>query len=304
MPDMVTRWLIVGSGRCGVQLARAMVAAGMPVAGMTARGARGRSRVRRLLPGLPAVSLTAPLPAAEALLVAVPDDALRACAEEIAARVAPCTRVALHTSGLHAGIALAALRQRGIAVGSFHPLMSFPAPGGPPVALAGALATVEGDADAVRAGLDLAHALGMTGRRLAAADKPLYHAAAVLAANLTHVLVAEARSLLLRIGLDREEAARALLPLVQGSVAGALAADGLESLTGPLSRGDAAAVSAHLHSLDRPLAAAYRAVARLAVARLRRAGGATTVTKSALDSVLRALTVTRACGSVPADGLD
>jgi predicted short-subunit dehydrogenase-like oxidoreductase (DUF2520 family) len=304
MPDMPTRWLITGSGRCGVQLARAMVAAGVPLAGVVVRSARGRSRVRRLLPGTPAVGPAAPLPAAEALLVAVPDDRLRECAAELAGRVPAGLRVAVHTSGLHPGSVLARLRERGIAIGSFHPLMSFPAAGGPAVPLAGALATVEGEEAAVRAGLRLARTLGMTGRRLAAADKPLYHAAAVLAANFTHLLVVEARAALEAAGLGHDEAARALAPLVRGAVAAALAADGLERLTGPISRGDAEAVAAHLRALDAPLAAAYRALARLAAVRLRRGGAPETVTKSALDSVLRALTDTEACDSVPADGLD
>jgi predicted short-subunit dehydrogenase-like oxidoreductase (DUF2520 family) len=303
MPDMPTRWLIVGSGRCGVQLARAMLAAGLPLAGVAVRGARGRTRVRRLLPGTPAFGSSSQLPSAEALLVAVPDDRLRECASDMAARLPAGVRVALHTSGLHPGSALARLRERGIAVGSFHPLMSFPAAGGPAVPLAGALAAVEGDPGAVRAGLALAEALGMTGRRLAAADKPLYHAAAVLAANFTHLLAAEARAALEAVGLRRDEAARALAPLVRGAVAAALAADRLERLTGPISRGDAGAVAAHLRALDAPLAAAYRALARLAVSRLR-GGARATVTKSALDSVLRALTATEACDSVPADGLD
>ncbi len=304
MPEMLTRWLIVGSGRCGVQLARAMVSARLPLAGVAVRSPRGRARVHRLLPGIRAFGPAAPLPAAEALLIAVPDDRLGECDAALAPRVTREVRIALHTSGLHAGALLARLGERGIALGSFHPLMSFPAAGGPRTELAGALAAIEGDARAVRAGLGLARALGMTGRRLAAADKPRYHAAAVLAANLSHVLVAEARALLERVGLGRAEAARALLPLVGGAVAAALAADGLERLTGPISRGDGGAVRAHLASLDEAAAAAYRGVARLAVARLRRAAGRAMVTKSGLDSVLRALTATEACGSVPADGLD
>ncbi len=281
-----------------------MLAAAIPVAGVAVHSPAGRSRVRRLLPGVAAVAPAAALPAADGLLVAVPDDVLRRCAAALASRVPADARFALHTSGLHPGSVLAPLRERGIAVGSFHPLMSFPAPGGPAVALAGALATVEGDPAARRAGLALARALGMKGRRLEAADKPLYHAAAVLAANLTHVLVAEARAMLERVGLGRAEAGRALCPLVDGAVAAALAADGLERLSGPLARGDGAVIAAHLRLLDAPAAAAYRSVALLAVARMRASGDRDSAAKSAVDSVLRALTATGACGSVPADGLD
>jgi predicted short-subunit dehydrogenase-like oxidoreductase (DUF2520 family) len=301
MPEMLTRWLIMGSGRCGIQLARAMVASGIPLAGVLVHSGRGRARVHRLLPGVRPLAPARELPHADALLIAVPDNRLSECDAELAARVSGRVRVALHTSGLHPGAVLDHVRQRGVAVGSFHPLMSFPAPGGPPVRLAGALATVEGDAAAVRAGLALARALAMAGRRLAAADKPRYHAAAVIAANLTHVLVAEARATLVGVGLGRGEAVAALRPLVDGAVASALAAVGLERLTGPISRGDASTVVSHLAALDPMAAAAYRAVGRLAVDRLGLAELPSTVTKSALDSVLRALTDTEACASVPGD---
>jgi predicted short-subunit dehydrogenase-like oxidoreductase (DUF2520 family) len=301
MPEMLSRWLIVGSGRCGLQLARAMTAAGIPLTGVLVRSRRGSARVRRLLLGVRPLGPSAALPTTDAVLVAVPDGRLADCDAELATRLPEGVHVALHTSGLHSGAVLGRVRERGIRVGSFHPLMTFPAPGGPPVPLAGVLTTVEGDAVAIRCGLALARSLSMIGRRLAAADKTRYHAAAVMAANLVHVLVAEARSTLTGIGLRRHESVAALRPLVDGAVAAALAAAGLERLTGPISRGDASTVRAHLRSLDPPAAAAYRAVGRLAVERLRVAALPPTVTKSALDSVLRALTDTEACASVPPD---
>ena len=298
VPD---RWGIVGGGRCGLQLARALVAAGQCVVGVIYRSAHGRSRLRRWLPEVPAIGAGAALPAASVLLVAVPDDALRALGERLARHELGGIGVVLHTSGLHAGTILSPLQEHRIAVGSFHPLVAFSRAGGPPVSLRGALATVEGDEAAVRAGRRLARSLGMTARRIGAADKPGYHAAAVIAANLTHVLVVEALSLLESAGFARREAARALRPLVGDSIAAALAAGGLERLTGPLARGDAATVTAHLSVLDEPLAGAYRAVAALAVTRLQAARPALTAEKSALDSVLRALTVLPRCGSVLAD---
>jgi len=278
-----------------------MAAAGLAVSGVACRGARGHARLRRWLPGVAAVAPAAELPAVTALLIAVPDDALASCAADLARRRPSTLRIALHTSGLHSATVLAPLQERGVATGSFHPLVTFPAPGGPLVPVAGALAAVEGDAAAVLAGLRLARALGMAGRRLDASEKTRYHAAAAIAANLTHVLVVEARSLMEAAGFGRREAARALLPLIDAAVTAALGARGLERLTGPIARGDAGTVRAHLSVLDPHLAAAYRAVAVLGLARLQASGACEAVAKSALDSVLRSLTATDRCGSLPAD---
>ena len=51
------------------------------------------------------------------------------------------------------------------------------------------------------------------------------------------------------MGFSQRGAAAALRPLVTGSVEAALSARGIENLTGPLARGDAAAVLAHLAAL-------------------------------------------------------
>ena len=265
---MIETWLLVGAGRCGLQLARAMRAAGLEVAGVVPHSSRSRQRARRALPGVPLVATRGALPRCGGVVVAVPDPAIADCAIALAPRLAPGTRVALHTSGLMPASALAALAAAGCRVGSLHPLASFPTATGAAVPLAGVFAAVEGEVAAAGAARELARRLGMRPVTVAAAAKPLYHAAATLAANLTHVLAVTAAALLGRAGIARPAAAAGLRALVRGSVDAALAGRGMEQLTGPLARGDAAAVRAHLAALPRDVAAAYRAVALLALGAL------------------------------------
>ena len=265
---MPSQWFLVGAGRCGVQLARAIRTAGLALVGVEVHSARGRARVRRALPGVRAVASGEPLPPADAILVAVPDSAIPGCAARLAPLLHASTTVVLHTSGLATAEALAPIARSGRSVGSLHPLVSFPSATGPLVNLRGAVATVEGNLAAVRAARQLAAALGMRPIRIAAAAKPAYHAAAALAANMTHVLVATAASTLREVGFSRRAAAAALGPLVAGSTAAALSARGMENVTGPLARGDAEAVAAHLAALPGPAGEAYRAVAALALGAL------------------------------------
>ena len=265
---MIETWLLLGAGRCGLQLARAMRAAGLELAGVVAHSARSRRRARRALPDVALVPARGRLPRCGGVVVAVPDPAIADCAAALAPRLAPATRVALHTSGLMPASALAALAGAGCRIGSLHPLASFPSATGPAVPLGGVLAAVEGDAAAVREARALARRLGMRPVAVAAETKPLYHAAAALAANLTHVLAVTAVTQLERAGLERRTAAAGLRALIDGSVDAALAARGMEHLTGPLARGDVAAVRAHLAALPSDVASAYRAVARLALGAL------------------------------------
>jgi predicted short-subunit dehydrogenase-like oxidoreductase (DUF2520 family) len=289
MPDMLPDWLLVGPGRCGLQLGRSMVAGGLALAAVVVHSPRARARVRRSLADVPVADWESALPAAEALLLAVPDRAVAACAGSLAERLERAPRVVLHTSGLLPATVLAPLRGRGCSVGSWHPLLSFASATGPLVPLKGAIATVEGDPAAVTAGRRLARRLGMTPHLIDGADKPLYHAAAAVAANLTHVLVAAAREELGRAGFSKSAAARSLRPLVMRSLEEAFAAHGLERLSGPIARGDGATVRAHIGALPPALAACYRAVGRLAVSRLESRRDAP---EELLHEVLNALTNT------------
>jgi predicted short-subunit dehydrogenase-like oxidoreductase (DUF2520 family) len=84
---------------------------------------------------------------------------------------------------------------------------------------------------------------------LSAKDKALYHAACALASNALVALEWTAVEVLGRAGISEEAAAEALLPLVQGTLQNVKSL-GLEAaLTGPVLRGDEAAVRKHLEAL-------------------------------------------------------
>lgn len=284
---MPSSWTLVGLGRCGLQLARAMRESGVLLVAAVGRSAASRRRARRYLPTELVISGASRLPACDHVLISIPDDALEAVGDWLAGRFPPGCSVALHTSGVRSAEALAVLRSSGASVGSFHPLLPFASAGGAPVPLRSAIAAIEGDAPAVAAANLLARRLGMRPRPLAAGSKELYHAAATIAASLTYALVSAAAEVLRDLGWSSHDRRDGLAPLVRQAVDNALATDGWRSMTGPLVRGDATTVAAHLHALPPAAAAAYAEVSRLAVIRLRRAR---CIDKLAARKLLRALT--------------
>ena len=237
------------------------------------------------------------IPPAHGVLVAVPDHAIGSCAAELGERFERVPAVVLHTSGLHEKDVLEPLRALGCRLGSLHPLMTFASASGPLVDLRGVMAAVEGDLEAVREARSLARRLGLRAVVLPPGAKARYHAAAAIAANLTHVLAAEAREQLVHAGLTRRQATAALGPLLQTTLANVLTARGLEKLTGPVVRGDGATLTAHLAALPVEVAAVYRAVTALAVSRLEAAELLSAQAAQALD---RALTSPGHCDSVTA----
>jgi predicted short-subunit dehydrogenase-like oxidoreductase (DUF2520 family) len=252
------RVAVVGAGRVGLTVARALAVAGHPVAVL--------SRRARALDAPLAAALDAwdaPLGAAEVVLLAVPDDQVTAVAARIEAMgsLGPA-HVVLHLSGLLDRRALAPLEPTGAALGSLHPLQTFRDDEG---TLDGVPAILEGDAAARTMGHDLAVAMGMTPvLEIGAKGKPMYHAAAVFASNYLVVLSALAERLARDAGLATNW--RLFLPLMRRTLAQLEHHDPAAALTGPVRRGDVGSVEAHLRALPPELARLYAALAREALA--------------------------------------
>ena len=244
---------VVGAGRLGPALARALAARGYRTSALVARNKQHARRAARLFPRprprALAASELAKLPPADLLLISTPDDQIAATAALLAH--APLgAGVALHTSGALSSDALAALRAAGCAVGSLHPLVSVSDAQTGAESLRRAFFCVEGDAAAVRAGRKIVRALGGHSFSIRPADKALYHAAAVLAAGHTVALFELAAELLARCGVSARAARRALLPLTESTLNNLLAArTPAHALTGPFARGDAATVRKNLAAL-------------------------------------------------------
>ena len=101
------------------------------------------------------------------------------------------------------------------------------------------------------------------------AMRPLWHAALAHGANHLVTLVASAADLLRAAGA--QDPGAVLGPLLQAALDGALAG-GEAALTGPVVRGDAGTVAAHLAVLPDDVRPAYTALARLTADRALTAG--------------------------------
>jgi predicted short-subunit dehydrogenase-like oxidoreductase (DUF2520 family) len=205
--------------------------------------------------------------AADVILFATPDHALAGVAKSLAEIGGKAWRgkVVLHTSGALDRAVLLPLARLGAATGSLHPMQTFSGRGVP--RLEGVTFAIEGDPKARRTALGIARALGGVPISIDSRDKPVYHAAAVLAAGSGFPLIESALQMLMRIGFTRSRAMQTLLPLTRQML------DNIERLgpraawTGPISRGDYAVVAKHARALrryPREFRQSYAALALLA----------------------------------------
>jgi predicted short-subunit dehydrogenase-like oxidoreductase (DUF2520 family) len=254
---------IIGGGRAAWAFGLAWVRAGWPVAGVNLR--EGSESPAAKLLDVPAVRRDDLIPMSDIVLVAVSDRAI----EEIAMQMSvPPGKAVFHASG---SLPADVLRHPGAF--SIHPFRALP-PVGQPVDLAGALLVYEGADSQFDLATDLARRIGARIQRLSAARKPLYHAAAVLAANDVAALLDLSESILREIGLqgpiDGDVAA-----LAETAIVNWLSNEGAARFTGPVVRRDIEVLRRHHQALgpSSERAGLYGALAMEIIQALRRRGG-------------------------------
>lgn len=229
---------VIGAGRLGTVLARALRAAGFAV-----RGPLGRD---------------ADIPDADIALLCVTDAAIRAAAASARGRA----RLIGHVSGATAldGVDF-----------SIHPLQTFTGSEAPEV-FHGIGAAVAGRTRHARTTAEhLARALGARPFGVGDDRRGTYHAAASFSSNFVLTVLDAAEELAAAAGIAHPDARELLAPLIRRTVDNWVAGGAAAALTGPIARGDEDTVTRqrtaiddvapHLRGLFDELARATRTVA-------------------------------------------
>jgi predicted short-subunit dehydrogenase-like oxidoreductase (DUF2520 family) len=241
---------IVGAGAVGTALGVAISRAGWPVVAVASRDASRRERFRTLVPGARAfVEPASILDDVELAILTVPDDAIP---EVVDSMRLYSGQALVHTSGILGAEVLEPAAAAGSQVGAFHPLVSFTSDVERSVeAIKGATIALEGDDRLMGLLADLAVALGAVPVRLPRGSKAAYHAAAVLASGGLVALLDAIVTLGAAAGMDQRGSLAVYGRLVEQTLANARAIGVNAALTGPVARGDAGTVEAHLAALRR-----------------------------------------------------
>jgi predicted short-subunit dehydrogenase-like oxidoreductase (DUF2520 family) len=260
---------VLGAGRAGRSLARALVHAGVDVVGL-----HGRHRDDATVPPVTAGDVPVALGRASVVLVTVRDAQLGDALRQLAATRLAAGAVVLHASGAMDPVEAELLRARGHGVGTMHPLVPLADPARAVDVLRDAWIGVDGDASAIAAATALAARLGAHALTIPPGEKPRYHAAAVFAANFPVVVAALAERLLEEAGIAEGQARAATVGLMGAAVSNLEKGRPHDVLTGPIARGDVTSVRGHLSVLadDAPALAAYVTLSRAALTLARERG--------------------------------
>jgi predicted short-subunit dehydrogenase-like oxidoreductase (DUF2520 family) len=253
--DPQRAFALVGPGRAGTSVAIALCARGWRVTNVAGRAVDSPAVVAaaaRL--GADAVDVADAGRDVSLVVVATPDAAIA----RAAAALAPCLQrgaLVVHLSGargLEVFADLASARPD-VRTGSLHPLQSLPSGPTGAARLAGSWCAVDGPPEVDR----LALTLGMRPFHVHPARRAAYHAAATVASNHLVALLGQVARLADAAGIPPA----ALAPLVQATLDNVVEHGAAAALTGPVARGDAATVAAHVSALPADERATYAALA-------------------------------------------
>ncbi|WP_433524299.1 Rossmann-like and DUF2520 domain-containing protein [Nocardia pseudovaccinii] len=268
---------IVSAGRVGSALGAALERAGHVVFGVAAISDASVHRARTRLPDSEILPVEEVAARSELLLLAVPDAELPGLVRGLAsAGVVRAGTIVAHTSGANGVGVLAPLAERGVLPLAIHPAMTFTGHDEDVARLGNACFGITA-ADEIGFAIAQSLVIEMGGEpvRVQEENRQLYHAALAHGSNHLVTVILDAvdalRAALAGPGLLGQQivddqpnglAERLLAPLASAALDNALRR-GQSALTGPVARGDADAVAAHLTALeavDIRLAAGYRAI--------------------------------------------
>ena len=266
---------VVSAGRVGTALGQAWERAGHLVVATSAISDASRRRARDRLGEAAVLAPDEVAARADLLLLAVPDDALPGLVGGLATTGAVRPgQIVVHTAGAQGVGVLEPLTRLGALPLALHPAMTFTGHAEDTARLATCcfgVTALDGPGWAV--GQALVLEVGAEPVRVAEADRAVYHAALAHGANHLVTLVRDAVQVLEQVTTGSVPPERLLSPLLSAALDNALR-HGDRALTGPVARGDAAAVATHLRVLravDPELAEAYRALSRRTAQRAQQA---------------------------------
>jgi len=238
----------IGAGTVGTAIALKLNGAGYAVVAASSRSGTAAVALAARIPGCTACDTNQQVAdLASLIFVTTPDDVIVPVTNLVKWRDGQSV---IHCSGADSAAILETAAADGARTGTLHPLQTF-------ANAEQALHNIPGSTFALEAGepllsqlKDIVNALEGHYIEISAADRVLYHAAAVMASNYTVTLVKLASDLWSNFGISEPRAVAALLPLIRGTIHNIETVGLPDCLTGPISRGDIGTVSKHLAALD------------------------------------------------------
>lgn len=237
----------IGAGTVGTALAVLLSSKGYEVIAVSSRTLASAQNLAKQVKGCQIFEDNQKVAdVAELVFITTPDDVIPKVAAQLKWHEGQSV---VHCSGADSTATLEPARKADARIGGFHPLQTFAGVKQAIENIPGSAFTLEAEEPLLHTLKDMATALNGHSIVLQASDKVLYHAAAVIACNYLVTLVKLATDLWQTFAIPADQATRALLPLLHGTLNNIENIGIPKCLTGPIARGDTRTIRKHLNAL-------------------------------------------------------
>ncbi len=239
----------IGAGTVGTALSIRLNDRGYQVVAVSSRSQTSAEKLAQAINGCRATSnnqVVADM--ADLIFITTPDGAIPLVASEIEWH--PGQSI-VHCSGADSTDTLEPAKKLGAQVGAFHPLQTFASVKQAIDNIPGSTFAIEAEEPLLTTLKDMATTLDGTWIELKASDKVLYHAAAVIACNYMVTLIKLATDLWQTFNVPTNQATKALMPLLWGTLNNIDNVGIPQCLTGPIARGDTGTIKKHLNAMQK-----------------------------------------------------
>jgi len=245
---------ILGLGKVGTAVGFLLRNAGYRIVAVASRSKASLNRGIVYTVGKPYLNFSAAALPANCIIITTPDDAIAHVCKKISSEksISPGDKV-IHMSGAGGLDLLESAQDAGAHVACIHPLQSFADVDGAIKSIPGSTFGITSSDEIREWSVKMVRDLGGAPLFIADPDKPLYHAAACIASNYFTSLIYMVEEIYQSIGLSREDAIRAIWPLVMGTIGNIESKGTVQALTGPVARGDVGTIRKHAEALRHKL---------------------------------------------------
>ncbi|MGV8059338.1 MAG: Rossmann-like and DUF2520 domain-containing protein [Smithellaceae bacterium] len=188
---------------------------------------------------------------ADCILITTPDDIISGTCNKVATSQFIKDKFIFHMSGAGGLDLLDSAKKAGAVTASIHPMQSFSSIDTAIHKIPGSIFGITADKKAQKQARIIVRDLGGIPINISSVQKPLYHAAACFASNYLVSLLSVVESIYESIGINKEMARKAYLPLIYGTLHNVENAGVIQALTGPIARGDAGTIKKHIAALEK-----------------------------------------------------
>lgn len=247
---IVIKFGFIGAGKVGFSLGKYFAENGISLSGYYSKSKNSSKEAADFTGTKQFISLEELIKESDVILITTPDSEIKGIWNEIK-ELSIYNKLICHCSGLLSSETFSDISKFGAYPYSIHPMFAISDKYNSYKNFSKAFITIEGNEKYINELENIFINLGNQVKIIDKKNKSLYHLASVMSSNMILGLIDNSINYLKQCGFSEELAIDALYPLIANNIENIKNSGTVNSLTGPLERGDLSTIRSHMSCLNR-----------------------------------------------------